>query len=110
MNIEQPAALKDGLISDRAYTREEIVDFIGEINKQIVGSSKSTMHSLLALNHILRAPNAREVIDGDLKTQLKDIWLKLKSIGLQLQDPPILFGAPQVSDFAEAEDGDSDDE
>lgn len=95
---------KEAATTDREYTKAEILDFIGEINKQIVGSSKSTMHSLLALNHILRAPNARQVVDADLKQQLKDIWLKLKSSGLQLQDPPLLFGPPQVAAYSESDD------
>ena len=95
--------------NDREYTKAEIVDFIAEINKQIVSTTKSTMHSLLAINHILRAPNARQVVDADLKQQLKDIWLKLKSSGLQLQDPPLLFGDPQVAAYTEIDEDAADD-
>jgi hypothetical protein len=101
--MEQAQASETGS-NDREYTKAEIVDFIAEINKQIVSSTKSTMHSLLAINHILRAPNARQVVDADLKQQLKDIWLKLKSSGLQLQDPPLLFGEPQVVAYNDADE------
>ena len=37
-----------------------------------------------------------KVHDDDLREQMKDIWVKLmKSTGLQLVNPPILFGVAE---------------
>jgi hypothetical protein len=40
--------------------------------------------------------NVGELFDEDLKAQAKDIWVKLKSTGVQLSDPPFMFGAPKL--------------
>ncbi len=86
-----PMPLIDG--TDRRYSKEEIERFVADIGRRVVDSNAAYMHSLLALNHILRQPNLPEVIDDELRDQMKDIWVKLmKSTGLQLVNPPILFG------------------
>lgn len=81
--------------SPREYSRKELEAFIAEISSKVVGSSNAYMHSLLAINHLLRASNAEELLDTELKEQLRDLWVKLKSNGLQLADPPLLFGIPE---------------
>jgi hypothetical protein len=76
------------------YTKAEIEAFVAEIGRKVVDSNPAYLHSMLALNHLLRQPNLKDLLDSELKEQLKDIWLKLKTTGLQVQDPPILFGIP----------------
>ena len=34
------------------------------------------------------------MLDEKLKEQMHDLWIKLKSLGVQLSDPPLLFGLP----------------
>lgn len=86
---------QNGEAAPKVYTKQELESFVTEISKQVVGSTTAFMHSMLALNHILRQPNAAELLDDELREQLKDLWIKLKSMGLQLNDPPILFGIPE---------------
>ena len=105
------AASKDGATSKdgvqepaKKYTKEELKTFVAEVARRIVESNASYMHSMLALNHILRLPNAQDILDDDLKDELRDIWIKLKSMGLQLTDPPLLVGhreLPQAADDAD---------
>src|SRR5262245_46879872 len=81
----------------KIYTKREIQTFIGEISKRVLEPNTSHLHSVLAINHLLRQANMPELLDNDLRAQLKDLWIKLKSTGMQLNDPPLLFGngAPQ---------------
>lgn len=88
--------IQNGQGAERLYTKQEVESFVAEISRQIVGSTTGYMHAMLALNHILRQPNASEFLDHDVKEQVKDLWVKLKSMGLQLNDPPILFGTPET--------------
>jgi hypothetical protein len=44
---------------------------------------------------MMRLPNAAELFDDELKAQMKDLWIKLKSTGIKLTDPPLLFGLPE---------------
>lgn len=82
---------------NNSYTRKEVAGFIAEISKKIVDSNTAFFHSMITLNTLLRLPNAEEIFDEELKEQARDLWLKLKSTGLQLTDPPLLFGVPNIT-------------
>lgn len=75
-----------------SVSREEIVELIAEISRRVVESDRSSMHCMLALNHLLNHPNIGAVLTDDLRGQIKDLWVKLKSTGIVLADPPIIFG------------------
>ena len=83
-----------GVEAQSVFTKAQLEAFVAEISRKVVDTNPAYLHSMLALNYLLRQPNLKELLDPDLKEQLKDIWLKLKTTGLQLQDPPILFGIP----------------
>src|SRR5262245_54884394 len=101
----------EGVEGEKIYTKKEIEQFISDIGRRVVDSNTAYMHSLLALNTILRQPNLSTLIDDELREEMKDIWVKLmKSTGLQLVAPPILFGIPDgmlqwESEFADGVDG-----
>jgi len=72
-------------------TKESIRDSLELVARSVVGTQSSYMHSMILLDNLFRLPNARELFDEDLKEQAKDLWKKIKSTGLQLNDPPLLF-------------------
>ena len=82
----------------KTYTREEIKVFLADIAQRVLRSDAPLTHSLVAIDRLLRLPNAAELFDEDIKRQLRDLWIKLKSTGLQLSDPPMLFGLPKDFD------------
>lgn len=75
----------------KVYTKKEVQTFISEISQKVIEPNTSHLHSVLAINHLLRQSNMPELLDNDLKEQLKDLWIKLKSTGVQLNDPPLIF-------------------
>ena len=81
----------DGVEEPKIYTKKEVQTFIAEISQRVLEPNTSHLHSVLAINHLLRQSNMPELLDGDLRDQLKDLWIKLKSTGVQLNDPPLLF-------------------
>ncbi|MFN8389768.1 MAG: hypothetical protein U0136_05715 [Bdellovibrionota bacterium] len=81
----------------KLYTKPELEAFIAEIGRKVVDKNPAYLHSMLAVNHLLRQPNLKEVLDEEMKEQLKDIWVKLKTTGITLNDPPVLFGIPENS-------------
>lgn len=76
-------------------TRDELKVYLTEIEQRVIEGNTAYMHSLVAMNELLRRPEVPSLLDNELKTQMQDIWIKLKSTGLQLVDPPLLFGLPQ---------------
>ena len=79
----------------KKFTKKHIRAYLADIEEQVVGSDTAYLPSVIALNEILREPNADTLLDRDLKNQMRDLWVKLKSTGIQLSDPPLLFGLPE---------------
>jgi hypothetical protein len=75
----------------REISKEELQKTLEIIASSVVSSQSSYIQSMILLDHMLRLPNAREIFDSELKEQARDLWVKMKSTGLQLNDPPILF-------------------
>ena len=80
----------------KVYSKKDVSEFLGEIQGIVNGSESAHIQSLLALNHLLRLENATELFDADLKLQAKEIWLQLRSDGIDLADPPLLFSGDSV--------------
>lgn len=76
---------------EKIYSKKDVEDALVTIAKKVVESHAGFVHSMIFLDHLLRLPNARDLFDKDLKNQARDLWLKVKSAGFQLNDPPILF-------------------
>ena len=81
--------------AEKSYTREEVRETLDEIAKRMAESRTASMHAMLTLTHLLRLSNAAALFDEALTKQAKDLWLKVKAAGVQLSDPPLLFGAPE---------------
>ena len=80
----------------KQFTKKELEAFLSDIACQVVEGGAPPIHSIIALDRILRQPNSHEILDDGLKSQARDLWVKVKSSGFELEDPPILFGAPSV--------------
>ncbi len=93
----------------KSLSKEEVKSFLLDIETKVINAEGAHMHSVIALDQLLRLPNIESIMDQELKDQMHDLWVKLKSHGIQLADPPLLFGLP--SDFrAEEEEIIIDDE
>ena len=77
---------------EKVYTKKELADFLETIDERLNSTDDSYMHSILAFNHILRQPNAAELLDEPMRKSAREIWVKIKSMGIMLNDPPLLFG------------------
>jgi len=81
--------------SAKKYTKKEIKAFVADLADKVENSDGAYLHSIIAVNQILRSPGIDGTLDEAMKIQLRDIWTKLKTAGIQLTDPPVLFGLPE---------------
>jgi hypothetical protein len=81
--------------SAKRYTKKEIKAYIADLEEKVVNTSGAHLHSLVAINEILRSPGIDGLLDEGMKGQLRDLWIKLSSAGVQLLEPPVLFGLPE---------------
>lgn len=98
-------------LATREFTKEEVKMFLSDLRERSLETNGGMLHILISLNQMLRSPNANELFTEDLKTQARELWAKLKTAGVQLSDPPLLFGYPEVKTAAEvaAEEADGTD-
>ena len=54
--------------------------------------SAAPIYVVGAMNHALTLPNIYEYLDNEGRELARDIWLRLKQSGLQVRNPPLLFG------------------
>ena len=81
--------------AQKKYTKKQLTTYLKEIESNVLENQGDHLHSLLALNEILRNPTVAKHFDDNLKTKAKGIWNSIKSNGFQLEDPPMLFGSPE---------------
>lgn len=76
-------------------SEEEAMEYLADIEERVLESSNASMHSVLALNYLLNRLDESHLQNSEVKSRLCDLWIKIKSSGLELGDPPILFGVAE---------------
>lgn len=79
-------------------SRQALADYISDISAKCLNPNESLLHCNIAINQILTNSESVSLLDEDLKSQLRDVWSKLKNMGIQMEDPPVLFGLPENFD------------
>ena len=102
--------MAEAKVKEKKWTKKEVQAFLDEMSKQIEEGNNAYVHSMLALNKVITLPNADDLFTADLKAKAKELWIKVKATGLQLGEPPFLFGLPEVSDESTASDIEGGDE
>jgi len=95
-NVEQSVSTTAAL--GTPMTTDDVRKSLESIARKVVESRTAHLHALLTLNYLLRLPNAQRLFNEDLRQQARDLWLKVKTAGFQLDDPPLLFGIPDSGD------------
>jgi len=89
---------------------EKIDAFLAEMEAKIAESNETTMYVMLSMNHMLRDSQFPKFLNDSNKQRISAIWDKISLSGLELNKPPIIFGAPEISSVAKnALDGNLDD-
>jgi hypothetical protein len=86
-------------------SKEMLIDYINEISEKTLQKDESRLHSVIALNQILSDNEKVSMLDEEMKDQLREIWSRIRGAGIQLLDPPALFGLPE--DFTASDAADS---
>ena len=73
-------------------TKEDIKLTIKNIQSYLLTEQPPFLHSLAAINKILRLKDSKELFDKEIKQQLSVLWSQITSAGINLDPPPVLFG------------------
>jgi hypothetical protein len=85
---KQPSALNGGTVSSAA----DLKTYLQSMRDKMTDESAAPVYVMTAMNNVLNLPQIYDFLDNDNKEIARDIWLRLKQAGLQLRNPPLLFG------------------
>ncbi len=90
-----PKKSKSSDSKSNSVSKEMLVEYINDIAERTLQEDESKLHSVIAINQILSDNDKLSMLDEEMKEQLRDIWSRIKGAGIQLVDPPVLFGLPE---------------
>lgn len=82
-----------GAISSKA----DLKTFLVSIRDRMTDGSVAPIYAMSAMNSLLSMAEIYSLLDNENKEVARDIWLRLKQSGLQLRNPPILFGEDEAA-------------
>ncbi len=81
--------------STDSISKEALMEYVQDISQKANKVGESRLHCAIAINQILSNSDYVGLLNDESKNTLKEVWLKLKTDGIQLEDPPFLFGLPE---------------
>lgn len=85
-------AVSEAELFSEMTTPAEVKKFLTSLRDRMAEQTAAPIFAVSALNHLLNLPKIYQLLDNESKEVARDVWLRLKQSGLQLRNPPILFG------------------
>ncbi len=89
---EAPAEKAEPLTFGKIVTTADLKTFLLNVRDKMTEEIAAPIYALSALNHVMSLTNIYQLLDNECKEIARDIWLRLRQAGLQLRNPPMLFG------------------
>lgn len=89
------AGALDGETFGEISSKADLKTFLLNVRDKMAENAAPPIYAVSAVNHALQLPDIYNLLDNDNKEIARDIWLRLKQSGLQLRNPPMLFGADE---------------
>ena len=84
-------------------SKADLKSFLLSVRDRLADQSLAPIYAVTAVRYALNQPQVYEWLDNENKEMARDIWLRLKQVGLQLRNPPLLFSAEEDAGMANAE-------
>jgi uncharacterized protein (DUF608 family) len=81
-------------------TKEELKTFLHNIYDKLTDGTAAPIYCLTAINHALSSGDIYSMLDEESKELARNIWLRLKAAGMQVRNPPVLFGIEEEAETA----------
>lgn len=74
-------------------TPQDLKTFLMQVRQKLLEDVSPPVYTLAAMNLVLNRPDIYDLLSPEAEEVAKDIWTRLKNRGIQLRNPPILFGS-----------------
>jgi hypothetical protein len=91
----QDLGVQDTAVFGQVTTREDLKAFLHSLVDRMSANEVAPFYALIAMNHVMNLKEFYSLLDKESKELARDIWLRIKTAGLQVANPPVLFGADE---------------
>lgn len=77
---------------EEVRSRDDLKKVLGMLSGKMDTEQAAPIYVLTMMNHLLTQSNIYDCLDEDNKELARAIWLRMKQQGMQLKNPPMLFG------------------
>ena len=93
--IEEHNKESEGLsqISNKA----DMKAFLTGVRERLFNDQAAPIFAMVAMKQILSLDNVYDLLDGQSKEILQEIWVKLSKAGFHLRKPPMIFADVDVA-------------
>ena len=71
---------------------EELREFLNDIRSKLAEQGNTAIYAMSAMNFVMNLPDIYNLLDPENKEIARDVWLRIKNAGINVDDPPMLFG------------------
>ncbi len=76
---------------DKLASKGDLKSFLLGIRDRLGEQTLAPIYALSAMRYVMSQPNVYDWLDNENKELARDIWLRLKQVGMQVRNPPLLF-------------------
>lgn len=74
-------------------TAQDLKTFLVQVRQKLLEDVAPPVYTLAAMNLVLNRSDIYQLMSPEAEEVAKDIWTRLKNRGIQLRNPPLLFGS-----------------
>ncbi len=76
-------------------TQQDLKTFLTQVRQKMIEEASPPIYTLAAINLVLNRADIYELMTPESEEIAKDIWTRLKNRGIQVRNPPLLFGTEE---------------
>ena len=76
-------------------SKASLKEFLLNVRDKLADGSAAPVYAFTALNHVMNLPDIYSLLSKENKEIARDIWLRLKQAGIQVNTPPMLFASEE---------------
>jgi hypothetical protein len=89
---EAEETMKENTELSQITNKAELKAFITDVRDRLLKDQAAPIFAMAAMQQVMTHDSIYELLDGQSKEILQEIWVKLSQSGFHLRKPPLLFG------------------
>ncbi len=93
---EMEESVRDAKEMCQITSKAELKVFISGVRDKLLKEQAAPIFAMAAMQQVMSLDSIYDLMDGQNKEILQEIWVKLSQSGFHLRRPPLLFGEAEI--------------